>query len=65
MSDKNSKEKKHRESIFLSEHFMLAACAVVVITSLASLVLCIRDGWPSNSTNGMWPRGSWAACSSA
>ena len=44
MSDKNSKEKKRRESIFLSEHFMLAACAVVVITSLASLVLCIRDG---------------------
>ena len=32
------------ESIFLNEHFMAAACAAVVITSLVSMFLCVREG---------------------
>ena len=43
MSTSNAKEEQ-RESIFLNEHFMAAACAVVAITSLISLVFCVRDG---------------------
>ena len=39
------KEKKPRgESIFLKERFMAAACAAVVITSLVSMFLCVREG---------------------
>ena len=36
-------EKKQRESIFLSERFMAALCAAVVVTGLVSLVLCLRQ----------------------
>lgn len=32
------------ESIFLKERFMAAACAAVVITSLVSMFLCVREG---------------------
>ena len=32
-----------RESIFLNEHFMTAACAVVVVTGLISLYFCIAE----------------------
>ncbi len=39
------KAKKLRgESIFLNERFMAAACAAVVITSLVSMFLCVREG---------------------
>lgn len=41
----SGKEKKPRgESIFLNERFMAAACAAVVITSLVSMFLCVREG---------------------
>lgn len=41
----SGKEKKPRgESIFLKERFMAAACAAVVITSLVSMFLCVREG---------------------
>ena len=36
-------DRKQRQSLFLSEYFMAAACAVVVITSLISLFLCFRE----------------------
>ena len=32
-----------RESVFLNEHFMAAACAVVVVTGLIILYLIVRD----------------------
>ena len=32
-----------RESIFLNEHFMAAACAVMVVTGLISLYFCIAE----------------------
>lgn len=44
MSGDNGNQKKQRESIFLSERFMAAACAAVVVTSILSLILCFRDG---------------------
>lgn len=44
MTDKSNAGRKRRESLFLNEHFMAAACAVVVVTSLASLVFCVREG---------------------
>lgn len=37
-------KKPSGESIFLKERFMAAACAAVVITSLVSMVLCVREG---------------------
>lgn len=37
-------DRKQRQSLFLSEYFMAAACAAVVITSLISLFLCFREG---------------------
>ena len=41
----SGKEKKPSgESIFLNERFMAAACAAVVITSLVSMFLCVREG---------------------
>lgn len=41
----SGKEKKPGgESIFLNERFMAAACAAVVITSLVSMFLCVREG---------------------
>ena len=41
----SGKEKKPGgESIFLKERFMAAACAAVVITSLVSMFLCVREG---------------------
>ena len=41
----SGKAKKPRgESIFLNERFMAAACAAVVITSLVSMFLCVREG---------------------
>ena len=41
----SGKAKKLRgESIFLNERFMAAACAAVVITSLVSMFLCVREG---------------------
>ena len=43
MTDSSIK-KKQRQSLFLSEYFMAAACAAVVITSIVSLVFCIREG---------------------
>ena len=42
MSEQHATEKK-RESIFLNEHFMAAACAVVVVTGLFSLYFCIAE----------------------
>lgn len=42
MSEQYATEKK-RESIFLNEHFMAAACAVVVVTGLASLYFCFAE----------------------
>lgn len=39
----SSAGRKQRQSVFLSEYFMAAACAVVVITSLISLFLCFRE----------------------
>ena len=44
MSDNRKIEGKQRESIFLNEYFMAAACAVVVVTGLISLFFCVRDG---------------------
>ena len=35
---------KKRESIYLNEHFMAAACAVAVLTGLLSLYFCVREG---------------------
>ena len=42
MADGIQTGKRKRESFFLNEHFMTAACAAVVLTSLISLVLCVR-----------------------
>ena len=42
MLEQYATEKK-RESIFLNEHFMAAACAVVVVTGLASLYFCFAE----------------------
>ena len=44
MSDNHNMEGKPRESIFLNEYFMAAACAVVVVTGLISLFFCVKDG---------------------
>ena len=44
MSEQHEPGRKRRESVFLNERFMAAACAAVVITGLASLFLCIREG---------------------
>ncbi len=44
MSDNRRIEGKQSESIFLNEYFMVAACAVVVVTGLVSLFFCVRDG---------------------
>ena len=44
MSEHHEPGTKLRESVFLNERFMAAACAAVVITGLASLFLCIREG---------------------
>ena len=44
MSDNRKIEGKQRESIFLNEYFMAAACAVVVVTGLISLFFCVKDG---------------------
>ncbi len=35
---------KKRNSIYLSEYFMAAACIAVVVVGIAALVLCIRQG---------------------
>ena len=43
MSDNSNAKERKRESVFLNEHFMAAACAVVVITSLISLFFSIRE----------------------
>jgi len=43
MSDSSSTKKEPRPSIFLSERFMAAACAIVAVTSLVSLFLCVRE----------------------
>ena len=43
MSDTANMESKPRESVFLNEYFMAAACAVVAITSLVSLFFCVRE----------------------
>ena len=43
MSGNRTIGNKSRESIFLNEHFMAAACAVVVVTSLISLFFSLRD----------------------
>ena len=42
MSEQYATEKK-RESIFLNEHFMAAACVVVVVTGLVSLYFCFAE----------------------
>lgn len=44
MTKKDSIQKDKRESIFLNERFMAAACAAVVAAGLASLFLCVRGG---------------------
>ena len=44
MTKKDSIQKDKRESIFLNERFMAAACAAVVAAGLASLFLCVRSG---------------------
>ncbi len=36
-------EKKRNESVFLNERFMAAACILVVVTSLLSIVISIRE----------------------
>jgi len=43
MTDISSAKKEKRQSIFLDERFMAAACAVVVLTSLISLFFCIKE----------------------
>ena len=43
MSDNPTTSRGKRESIFLNEYFMAAACAAVVITGLVSLYFCARE----------------------
>ena len=43
MSDNPTTSRGKRESIFLKEYFMAAACAAVVITGLVSLYFCARE----------------------
>ena len=43
MTDISSAKKEKRQSIFLDERFMAAACAVVVLTSLISLFFCVKE----------------------
>lgn len=43
MSDVPRSGEKKNESLFLNEHFMAAACILVVVTCLASVFLCFRD----------------------
>ena len=44
MSDILRSGDKKNESLFLSERFMAAACILVVVTCLASVILCVRSG---------------------
>ncbi len=44
MTNKLSSPGEQRESVFLNEYFMAAACAVVVVTGLISLVFSVREG---------------------
>jgi hypothetical protein len=44
MSINSHKKERKRESLFLNEIFMAAACTVVVITSLITLFFRIREG---------------------
>ena len=43
MTDISSAKKEKRQSIFLDERFMAAACVVVVLTSLISLFFCVKE----------------------
>jgi len=44
MTNKLSSPGEQSESVFLNEYFMAAACAVVVVTGLISLVFSVREG---------------------
>ena len=44
MSEHHEPERKRRDSVFLSERFMAAACTAVIVTGLIFLFLCIREG---------------------
>ncbi len=43
MPEKSGLNGRKRESIFLNEHFVAAACLFVVATGLVSMILCIRE----------------------
>lgn len=47
MTANSSLKRDKRESIFLNGHFMVALCAVVVVTGLVSLFFVSEKGIPS------------------
>ena len=46
MAKENDTNVSRRESIFLNEHFMVATCIFIVLTGVASMVLCLKDQYP-------------------